>query len=73
MGDIVATKVKEGVGPSSPMLSSTNYIVWAIRIKVLLKVHKVWDVVESESDHGEKTTWPLLCSSSRYQKHLSYK
>ena len=57
MGDIVTMKVKEGGGPSSlkcPMLTTTNYAVWAMRIKVLLRMHKVWDVVESESDHGEK-------------------
>ena len=57
MGDLVTTKVKGGGGPttiSCPMLSSTNYIVWSIRIKVLLKIHKVWDAIEVESDNGEK-------------------
>lgn len=58
MGDIVVSKPKEGGGSSStikcPMLTTTNYTVWAIRIKLLLKVHKVWDAVESESDVGEK-------------------
>lgn len=57
MGDIVTTKVKEGGGSSSikcPMLNSTNYTVWAMRVKVLLKVHKVWEAVENESDNGEK-------------------
>ena len=58
MGDIlpVSTKLKDG-GPSSfkfPMLNSTNYTVWAIRVKVLLKLHKVWDVIETESDDAEK-------------------
>ena len=57
MGDIVTKKIKEGGGSSSircPMLTTTNYTVWAIRIKVVLKVHKVWDAVEDESDLGEK-------------------
>ena len=57
MGDIVTTKVKEGGGSSSikcPMLTSTNYTVWAMRVKVLLRVHKVWEVIENESDNGEK-------------------
>ncbi|XP_013709749.1 uncharacterized protein PHLOEM PROTEIN 2-LIKE A7-like [Brassica napus] len=58
MGDIVIAKPKEGGGSSStikcPMLTTTNYTVWAIRIKLLLKVHKVWDAVENESDNGEK-------------------
>ena len=58
MGDIttISTKGKEG-GPSSiscPMLNATNYTVWAIRIKVLLKVHKVWEVIEQETTDGDK-------------------
>lgn len=36
------------------MLTTTNYTVWAIRIKVLLKVHKVWDVIENESHDSGK-------------------
>ena len=53
MGDIVAVKTKEERGPSwisCPMLNTTNYTVWAMRMKLLLKVHKVWEVVENESD-----------------------
>lgn len=29
-----------------PMLSSTNHTVWALRMKTVLKVHKVWDLIE---------------------------
>lgn len=49
-------KAKEGKSSSisCPMLNSTNYIVWLIRIKIILKVHKVWEVVEEESTDGEK-------------------
>ena len=58
MGDIVVAKPMEGGGSSStikyPTLTTTNYTVWAIRIKLLLKVHKVWDAIENESDVGEK-------------------
>ena len=58
MGDIVIAKPKDGGGSSStikcPMLTTTNYTVWAIRIKLLLRVHKVWDAVENESDDGDK-------------------
>lgn len=57
MGDIVTTKVKEGGGSSSIkclILTSTNYTVWAMRVKVLLRVHKFWEVIENESDNGEK-------------------
>lgn len=58
-GEIVPAteKSKEGGGSSSiqhPMLNSTNYTVWTIRMKIALKVHKVWDVIEEESAVGEK-------------------
>ena len=36
------------------MLNATNYTVWAMRIKILLKVHEVWEVVENESDNSMK-------------------
>ena len=37
-----------------PMLSSTNYMVWAMRMKVLLWVHKVWESIEPGTDDEEK-------------------
>lgn len=58
MGDLstVVIKPKE-VGSSTiscPMLNATNYTVWSIRMKILLKIHKVWEVVESESNETDK-------------------
>lgn len=53
---MVVTTKKEG-GSSSikcPMLTTTNYTVWAIRMKMLLRVHKVWEVIETESTEGDK-------------------
>ena len=44
-------------GPASikfPMLTSSNYTVWAMRMKITLKVHKVWEVIETESTEGDK-------------------
>ncbi|XP_076948271.1 uncharacterized protein LOC143620460 [Bidens hawaiensis] len=29
-----------------PMLTSTNYTIWAMRMKVMLKIHGVWEAVE---------------------------
>ena len=59
-GEIVAAtetpKPKEG-GSSSiqcPMLTMTNYTVWVIRMKIALKVHKVWEAIEEEATEGEK-------------------
>lgn len=56
MGDIVVSKSKEGGGTkiSCHMLTDVNYTVWAIQIKLLLRVHKFWDAVENESDAGDK-------------------
>ncbi|KAL0654864.1 hypothetical protein Bca4012_075448 [Brassica carinata] len=36
------------------MLSSTNYTVWSMRMKVLLRVHEVWDTIEPGSDDQKK-------------------
>ncbi|XP_013694775.2 uncharacterized protein LOC106398815 [Brassica napus] len=56
MGDLVMTTTKKDGGSSikCPMLTATNYTVWAIRMKMLLRVHKVWEAVESESTEGDK-------------------
>ncbi|XP_013607966.1 PREDICTED: uncharacterized protein LOC106314677 [Brassica oleracea var. oleracea] len=36
------------------MLRSTNYTVWAMRMKVLLRVHKVWEAIEPRSSKEDK-------------------
>ena len=55
---IVSTEKKEGGGGPSTikclMLTATNYTVWAMRMKITLKVHKVWEVIESESTEIDK-------------------
>ena len=52
---IVSVKPKEGLSSfKCPMLSSINYTVWAIRMKILLKVHKVWEIVEVETTESDK-------------------
>lgn len=56
--EIVAANMKSKEEGSSsircPMLTATNYTVWAIRMKNVLKIHKVWEVVEEETLEGEK-------------------
>ncbi|XP_013589122.1 PREDICTED: uncharacterized protein LOC106297431 [Brassica oleracea var. oleracea] len=37
-----------------PMLTTTNYTVWSMRMKVALKVHKVWEAIEPGAEEGEK-------------------
>lgn len=58
MGDIVPATAKPKEGPSSihcPMLTSTNYTVWAIKMTLCLKVHKVWETIgEEETTDVEK-------------------
>ena len=56
-----ATNSKES-GPSSiklPMLTSTNYIVWAMRMKIALKVNKVWETIDPGSKHEEKNNMAI--------------
>lgn len=54
--DETETSNKE-TGPSSikfPMLSSSNYIVWAMRMRIALKVNKVWETIDPGNKHEEK-------------------
>lgn len=51
------TAAKKEGGASSlkcPMLNSSNYTVWSIRMKTLLNVNKVWGAVEKGEDDGDK-------------------
>lgn len=57
MGDLTVAIPKPKDGTSSikfPILSATNYTVWAMRMKILLKVHKVWEIIETEVIDDEK-------------------
>lgn len=52
MTDAAGTQPRaKDVGTSSipcPMLTSSNYTVWAIRMKALLRVHEVWETIDPE-------------------------
>ena len=53
----VKSEIEKKTGPSSikfPMLSSSNYTVWAMRMKIALKVNKVWEKIDPRSKHEEK-------------------
>ena len=70
MGDIVATteRARDGGGSSTikcPMLNTTNYTVWAMRMKILLRVHKVWEAVETEAENNEKNDMAFVPINSR--------
>ncbi|XP_076960073.1 uncharacterized protein LOC143636334 [Bidens hawaiensis] len=52
MGDTTPPPPPKGKknGPSlvqCPMLTTMNYTVWAMRMKVVLRVHKIWDTINS--------------------------
>ncbi|KAG7594051.1 Integrase catalytic core [Arabidopsis thaliana x Arabidopsis arenosa] len=58
MGDIIPVVEKSKGGGSSsiqcPMLNSSNYTVLAIRMKSCLRVHKAWEVIETETTDVDK-------------------
>lgn len=57
MGDLVVagSQSKEwGSWIKSPILTATNYTVWAMRMKILFKVHEVWDIIEIEAVDQKK-------------------
>ncbi|GJS62158.1 initiator tRNA phosphoribosyl transferase [Tanacetum coccineum] len=37
-----------------PILMSTNYTVWKMRVEVLVGIHRIWDVVDPGSDDAKK-------------------
>ncbi|KAJ9551625.1 hypothetical protein OSB04_015670 [Centaurea solstitialis] len=51
-----ASSSKEGSSLSFhvPMLNGTNYTVWAIRMKVILNVHQVWNTIDPGSNDHKK-------------------
>ncbi|KAG7568389.1 Zinc finger CCHC-type [Arabidopsis thaliana x Arabidopsis arenosa] len=57
MGELIPATTKEGGGSSSikcPMLTSTNYTFWTIRMTMALRVHKVWEAIEPGSEDVDK-------------------
>ncbi|XP_076897616.1 uncharacterized protein LOC143550955 [Bidens hawaiensis] len=64
MGDTTPPPPPKGKenGPSSvqcPMLTTTNYTVWAMRMKVVLRVHKVWDIINSGIPDEDKNNMAM--------------
>jgi hypothetical protein len=43
-----------------PMLSSTNYNVWALRMKAILKVYKVWSSIDPGDADERKSNMAVV-------------
>ena len=41
------------------MLSSTNYTVWSMRMKVMLRLYEVWDIIDPASDDAKKNNMAI--------------
>ncbi|XP_048620011.1 uncharacterized protein LOC106393659 [Brassica napus] len=57
MADVARAPRTKDLGSASIqclMLTSTNYTVWSMKMKVLLHVHEVWDTIEPGSDDQKK-------------------
>ena len=62
MGDLIVASSKSKEGGSSikcPILNTTNYTLWTMRMKILLKVHKVWEIFENEVGDDEKNNMAM--------------
>ena len=63
MGDLtVVTAKQQDIGSSTikcPILSNTNYTVRAIKMKILLKVHDVWELIETEEGDVKKNNMAM--------------
>ena len=62
MGDQVVANSKPKEGGSSikcPILNATNYTVWAMRMKILIKVHEVWEIIETETINDKKNNMAM--------------
>ncbi|KAG7546288.1 Zinc finger CCHC-type [Arabidopsis suecica] len=57
MAEIVPVPARNKESSSSiqcPMLNASNYTVWNMRMKGVLRVHKVWDTIEPGNNDVEK-------------------
>ena len=58
----MVTAKQQDIGSSTikcPILSNTNYTVWAIKMKILLKVHDVWELIETEEGDVKKNNMAM--------------
>ncbi|KAL4568378.1 hypothetical protein LXL04_023989 [Taraxacum kok-saghyz] len=51
---LVREKTMGSTAVSCPMLTATNYTVWAMRMKVVLRIHKLWGVIDPGTETSEE-------------------
>lgn len=47
------SKTKDGVGLSYLMLARSNYTVWAIKMRVFMQAHGVWDAIDPKDSNSK--------------------
>ncbi|XP_020579810.1 protein NRT1/ PTR FAMILY 5.2-like [Phalaenopsis equestris] len=47
----------------SPMLSETNYSIWAVKMKIILRSLRVWSVIEGEEKDDDKDQGAMVAIS----------
>lgn len=50
----VTVKETGSTSVACPMLNSTNYTVWSLRMKVFLRIHKAWSVIDPGTEKNEE-------------------
>ena len=68
--DIVLHKDVGCASIKYPMLTSSNYTVWAMRMKISLKVSEVWETIDPGTGDMKKNNMAvaLRCYSNLFQK-----
>ena len=49
-------------------LDSTNYWSWAFSMKMLLKAHELWEIIEDDDDEEETSTGKVKRSDAKWRK-----
>ncbi|XP_023738658.1 uncharacterized protein LOC111886632 [Lactuca sativa] len=53
----VIVKETGSTSVACPMLNSTNYTVWSLRMKVVLRIHKAWSVIDPGTEENEEKNY----------------
>ena len=68
----VLQKFETQVMNSNFMLSETNYCLWAMRMKVYLEAHGLWDVIIGDEENQKKDKLALSAILSSIHESVSF-